>query len=99
MILNDLKSSEISVDNITKLGIIPPKLSQLFNKLGYFYYWFVIPSKSKIGDFHNKLKSKLSESCCVDLLQRQILMRKKYLPLIMIWCEEVPEKENVNIDN
>ena len=65
IILDDMKLLKITVDNITQLGLRPPELRQLFNKLGYYYCWFVIPIKVKIGDFHNKIKSDLSESFLV----------------------------------
>ena len=49
IILDALKLSKTSVDKITQFGLIPSELSQLSNKLGYYYRWFVIPSKVKIG--------------------------------------------------
>ena len=57
-----MKLSNISVDKITQFGIIKPELHQLFNKLGYYYHWFVISIKVKMGGLHNKTKPNLLES-------------------------------------
>ena len=51
--------SKISVDNITQFGLRPQKLRQLFNKLGYYYRWFVISSEVKIANFHHESNSNL----------------------------------------
>ena len=70
IILDDLKLSKISVHKITQFGLRPPELRQPFNKLRDYYRWFKISSKAKIGDFHNKNKSNLSESCWFYGLKR-----------------------------
>ena len=77
----------------------PLELRQLFNKLGDYYCWFVILSKVKIGVFHDNIKGNLSYSCCVDGLKRHTLARKRSLSEIMIWCENIPEEVNFDIDD
>ena len=42
-----MKLSKISVDKVTKFGIIQPEFLKFCNKLGDYYRWFVI-SKEKI---------------------------------------------------
>ena len=75
-----------------QFGLRHPELRQLFNKLRYFYGWFVISRNIKIGDFHNKIKSNLSESFGFVRLQRHILVKKKSLPEIIKWCEKISEE-------
>ena len=94
-----MKLSKISVDNITQFDLRPPELCQIVNKLEEYYYCFVISSKVKIGYFHIKTRISLSESFWVDVIQRQILVRKKCLPEIVIWCEKILEEQNFDIDN
>ena len=60
LLLYYLRLSKISVDKITQCDIRP--LRQIFNKPGEYYRCFVVSSKVKIVDFHDKIKSNLSYS-------------------------------------
>ena len=65
---------------MTQFGPRPPDLRELFDKLRYYYRWFVISGKVFKNMFQEKITINLSESFWLGALQIQILERKKYFP-------------------
>lgn len=99
LIMNDLKLSKISVDKITKFGLRPPELLRLFDKVEHYYRWFVSTSKIKASNLESKITQDVRDSCWIDGLQRQVVVRKKALPEIIEWCNDIAEQEGINLDD
>ena len=76
-ILDDLKLSNMSIDKVTQFGLRPPEFVNLFDTLGEYYIWFIIPSKVKRDELEDKITISLSTSGWVDGLQRLIKVRGK----------------------
>ena len=90
LILDDIKLSKMSIDKVTHFGLRPPELLQICDKLGDYYRWFHISNtKVRVSDFPKKLKENIHYSCWIDGVQRQIRLRKKALPEIVVWCEKL----------
>ena len=99
LIVDDLKLSKISVDKVTQFGLRPLELRRIIPKLGDYYCWFIVDSKKvKVDDFSTKITADLFESCWVDCLQRQVRVRKKALPHVMLWCESLEESLDIDDD-
>ena len=93
MILNDMKLSKVSVDKVTKFGLRPPELLQLFNKMGDYFRWFNFGTRILDSMIELKLTNILLTTCWIDGLQTQIRVRKKALSEIIAWCDFVQEEE------
>ena len=93
LITDDLKLSKVSVDKLTQFSLRPPEFLTLFNKVGEYYRWFVIDTSKISGDKLQKyIDVQLEESCWIDCLQRRIRVRKKALPEIMNFINDIQEE-------
>ena len=91
LMLDDLKLSKVSIDKISQFSLRPPEFRSTIDMVGHYYRWFYITTKTKIKDtvMESKLSVTLSESVWIDGLQRQVQVRKKALPEIMLWCNQI----------
>ena len=95
LIVDDLKLSKLSVDKVTQFSLRPPELIKLFNQLGEYYRWFVVgKSKIKITDYLVLfINVRLERSFWIDCLQRQVRVRRKALPEIIAFINNIQEEE------
>ena len=99
LILDYLELFKISVYKVTRFGLIPPDLREIFDKPGYYYHWFIISETFKENWLQDKITINLSNYWWVDTFQRQIIVRKKTLPEIIQWCEKILDEEYFIIED
>ena len=89
-ILNDLKSSNVSVDKITEFGLRPPELLRIIPMVGQYYRWFYTNGKKvKKERIENMVNGIALQSCFIDGLQRQVFLREMAIPELVSWCDDV----------
>lgn len=95
MLFEGLKSSNISIDKISKFSLRPPELRFLFDSIGDYYRWFEFTPKRLNGEIlDEELKTNLNETIWVDCLLQQVKVRRKAFPEIMKYLAEIEGDDN-----
>ena len=91
--LGQLKTSKSSVDKVNQFGLISPELCDFFNKLGDYYWAFIITRKFKVIDFLKHIKVEMEELLWIDKLQRKLMLRKRDLPKTIVWFKRINKQQ------
>ena len=89
-IIEDLKTSKVSVDKITIFSLRPPEFRSLFNTTRNYFRWFRRDDKKTKGDeINDTLSDSIYSSIWVDSLQFKVQLRFKALPEVLDYIESL----------
>jgi hypothetical protein len=92
----DLKVSKVSIDKVTLFCLRPPELRGFIDNIRLYFWWFSIETKIKLnGDkLSDQLNMDLFESKWVDHLQQVILLRKRAIPEVKEFLNDIEQDAN-----
>ena len=81
LIVDDIQTSNISVDKISQFSCRLPEFRFVFNSVGEYYRCFTVDRKKVSPQaMREKLNEDIIQTCFIDDLQQQVKIRSKTLP-------------------